>query len=120
MNVGGGGCRRVVEEHTLDVEVVLGEHIGALVDGLAGAVEDTTEHVLGHGQPEDVAGEFDARVLGVNARRALEHLDDGRLARHLEHLAAPLGTVAQRQIDDLGVLGQLLEKEKSPMKWGGG
>ena len=38
---------------------------------------------------------------------ALEHLDDGLLARHLQDLALALLPVPQCQVDDLGELGQL-------------
>ena len=92
---------------TLDVEVVLGEDLGALVDGLAGAVEDTAEHVLGHGDLERVARELDAGLAGVDAGGALEHLDDGAAAGDLEHLPGALGAIGQRQVHDLGELGEL-------------
>jgi hypothetical protein len=59
---------------THDVEEVLGQDLGALVDGLAGTVEHTTEHVLGHRGSENVTGELAGGVASIDARCALEDL----------------------------------------------
>lgn len=52
-------------------------------------------------------------MLGIDAGRALEDLDDGLLARNLQHLAAALRAVGQRQVDDLRVAGELRGKSVS-------
>jgi len=51
---------------TVDVEVVLGQNLGALVDSTTGTVEDTTKHVLGHTELERVAAELDLGLLGIS------------------------------------------------------
>jgi hypothetical protein len=48
-----------VDGTAVDVEVVLSQHLWALVDGLSGSIEDTTQHVLGHTELQAVSGEFD-------------------------------------------------------------
>ena len=93
-----------VDGLAVDVEEVLGQHRRAFVNRLARAVEDAAKHVLGDGRGEDVAGELDRRAKGINARRALEDLDDGLGALHLQHLACARAAVGERQVDDLGEL----------------
>lgn len=44
---------------TVDVEVVLGQDLGALVDSTTGTVKDTTKHVFGHTELERVTAELD-------------------------------------------------------------
>jgi hypothetical protein len=48
-----------VDGRSVDVEVVLGQDLGALVDGTSGSIEDTTKHVLGHANFQALAGELD-------------------------------------------------------------
>jgi len=103
----GVDTRPGVDGLALDVQEVLGQDWGSLVDGLAGSVEHTAQHVLGHGGAQDVAGELAERVLGIDARGALEHLHHGLGAAHLEHLAGAHGAVSQAQLHDLGELGEL-------------
>ena len=50
----------------VDVEVVLGQNLGALVDGATGTVEDSTQHVLGHTELERVAAELDFGLLDIS------------------------------------------------------
>lgn len=47
-----------VDGRTVDVQVVLRQDLGALVDGATGTVEDTTKHVLADSELQVVAGEF--------------------------------------------------------------
>lgn len=52
----------------VDVEVVLGKDLGALVDSSSGTVKDTAQHVLRHTKLQALAGELDfglARVLAL-------------------------------------------------------
>ena len=51
---------------TVDVEVVLGQDLGALVDSTTGTVKDTTKHVLRHTELERVAAELDLGLLGIS------------------------------------------------------
>jgi hypothetical protein len=54
---------------TLDVQVRLSKHGRPAVDGLAGAVEDAAEHVLGNGRLEHLRGAaVGARVSATQAR----------------------------------------------------
>jgi hypothetical protein len=95
-----------VDGLAVDVEEVLRQDGGALVDGLARSVEDAAKHVIGNRRGEDVAGELDGGAERVNARRALEHLHDGLRALHLQHLARTGRAVGERQVDDLSELGR--------------
>lgn len=51
-----------VDGGAVDIEVVLCEHFGPLVDGPARSIEDAPQHVLGHTELQTVAGEFDFRL----------------------------------------------------------
>jgi hypothetical protein len=52
-----------VDGATVDVKVVLSEHLGTLVDGLSRSIEDTAQHVLGDTKLQAVAGELDFGLL---------------------------------------------------------
>jgi hypothetical protein len=52
-----------VDGATVDVEVVLSEHLGTLVDGLSRSIEDTAQHVLGDTKLQAVASELDFGLL---------------------------------------------------------
>lgn len=103
----GVDTRPGVDGLALDVQEILSQNWGSLVDGLAGTVEHTAQHILRHGRAQNVAGELAKRVLGIDARGALEHLDHGLGAAHLEHLSGAHSTVSQTQLHDLGELGEL-------------
>lgn len=55
----GVDARVGVDGRAVDVEVVFREHLGPLVDGAAGAVEDAAQHVFADAELEVVPGEFD-------------------------------------------------------------
>lgn len=55
-----------VDRLTVDVEVVLSQNLGALVDGATRTVEDTAKHVLGHTELERVAAELDFGLLHIS------------------------------------------------------
>lgn len=101
--VGGGDGRRP----TVDVEVVLSKDLGSLVDGVTRSVEDSALHVLRDGQLHGRSRELDVGRLDVDARRALEDLDDGLLALDLEDLTSSLGAIGQSESDDLVVRREL-------------
>jgi hypothetical protein len=78
-----------VDRATVDVKVVFGKDLGALVDGLSRTVEDAAQHVLGNTELQAVAGELDfglymsdvllpavelLYLLNIDAGRALENL----------------------------------------------
>lgn len=48
-----------VDRTAVDIQVVLGQHLGAFVDSSARTIEDTTQHVLRHTELQAVAREFD-------------------------------------------------------------
>jgi hypothetical protein len=98
---------RRVDGLTLNVQVVLGHDGRRAIDGLARAVEGAAEHLLRDGHLEHAASELAVRVAVVDAVRALEHLHDSLAALHLEHLSLALLAARERQVDDLGELGQL-------------
>lgn len=49
-----------VDRAAVDVEVVLCQHLGTLVDSSSGTIEDTTQHVLRHTELQALAGELDS------------------------------------------------------------
>ena len=55
----GVDTRVGVDRRTVNVEVVLGKDLGALVNGATRTVEDTTQHVLAHSELQVVASELD-------------------------------------------------------------
>ena len=83
---------------TIDIQVVLCKYFRALVNGLTGSVEDTTQHVLRDGQPHAAAGELNVRRLHVDAGSTFEDLDDSLLALDFKHLTTTLGPVWQREL----------------------
>lgn len=48
-----------IDRATVDVEVVLSKHLGALVDGLSRSIENSTQHVLGDTKLQAMSGELD-------------------------------------------------------------
>jgi hypothetical protein len=57
-----------VDGLTVNVEVVLGQDLGALVNGATGTIKDTTKHVLGHTKLQRVSTELD---FGLRSRYQL-------------------------------------------------
>ncbi len=100
-------ARGGVDGQAADVEILLGQQLRAAVDGLAHAVKDTAEHVLGHAQLQRVAEEADLRVAQIDARGVLEQLHDGAVAVDLQHLAAADGAVVELDFAQL-VIGDAL------------
>lgn len=84
---------------TVDVEVVLGQNLGALVDSTTGTIEDTTKHVLGHTELERVAAELDLGLLGISTLLVsrfiprLAHLLDIDTRSSLENLSSCVSLV---------------------------
>ena len=106
--LGGVGAGGGVHGQAVDVHVRLGQDGGAAVDGLAHAVEDAAEHVLGHGQLLRVAQEADLGLGQVDALRGLEQLHDRLVALDLQHLAAAGLAVGQLDLAQL-VVGDALD-----------
>ncbi|KAI6761576.1 hypothetical protein HG531_002129 [Fusarium graminearum] len=48
-----------VDGRTVDVEVVLGQHLRTLINSTTRSIKDTTKHVLGHANLQALAGELD-------------------------------------------------------------
>jgi len=103
----GVDARLGVQRGAVDVQELLREHGGALVDGLAGAVEGAAHEVVGDRHLQRVAGELDVAVLVVDAAGALEDLHDGLLLVDLEDLALAHGAVGEIDVHDLAVGGEL-------------
>jgi hypothetical protein len=117
---------RRVDGLALNIQVLLGHDSGGAVDGLAGAVESSAQHLLRDGHLEHIARELAVRVAVIDTVRALEDLHDSLAALHLQHLALAFLAAGQRQVDDLGELGQLQkanEREsisRAEVEWGCG
>jgi len=58
----------------LDVEEVLSQHGGAVVDGDAGTIELAAEHLSRNGHAQHVAGEFHVGLQVVDVGSAFEDL----------------------------------------------
>jgi hypothetical protein len=52
-----------VDGRTVDVEVVLGQHLGTLIDGASRSIKDTAKHILGNTELQALAGELDLGLL---------------------------------------------------------
>lgn len=63
-----------VDRATVDVEVVLSEHLGALIDGTTGSIEDTTKHVLGHADLQALASKLDFGLESFSLAFVLQHV----------------------------------------------
>lgn len=61
---------------TVDVKVVLGPDFRSVVDRISTTVENSTQHVLGHGQLHGRSGEFDTCGRSINSGGTLEDLVD--------------------------------------------
>mmetsp|Transcript_62504 Transcript_62504/g.167420 ORF Transcript_62504/g.167420 Transcript_62504/m.167420 type:complete len:421 (+) Transcript_62504:365-1627(+) len=90
-----------VDRSSVDVQVVLRQHSGPLVQRLARSVEGTTNHLIRDRHLQRVTREFDMRVLVVHSRGTLEHLHNSLAVVHLQHLALSYAAVSQCQVDDL-------------------
>ena len=102
--VPGGG----VHCQAVDVPELLGQDVGAAVDGPAHAVEDPAQHIAGDAQLQGVAQETDLGLLQVDAGGGLEELDHGVVAVDLQHLAVTQVTVGQLDLAQL-VVGDPLD-----------
>ena len=89
--VAGGGVHR----QAVDVPVLLGEDVGAAVNGLAHAVEHAAQHIAGHAQLQGVAQEADLGVRQIDTGGGFKELDHGGVAVDLQHLAPAEGAVMQ-------------------------
>jgi hypothetical protein len=86
---------------TVDVQVVLGKHLWPVVDRVARAVEDATQHVLCDRKFHGATREFNVGGLDVYAGCALEDLHDGLLPLNLKDLTAAPRSIRKGQSDDL-------------------
>ena len=81
----------------------VGQDGGAAVDGLAHAVEDAAQHILGDGQLLRVAEEADLGFGQVDALRRLKQLHDSLVALDLKDLAAADFAVGELDLAQLVV-----------------
>ena len=58
----------------LDVEEILGQDVGPLIDGFSRSVEDSAKHVFGNGHAKNIASELACRMLGVDTGSTFKHL----------------------------------------------
>mmetsp|Transcript_7110 Transcript_7110/g.17954 ORF Transcript_7110/g.17954 Transcript_7110/m.17954 type:complete len:561 (+) Transcript_7110:182-1864(+) len=99
----GVDARLRVQRRAVDVQVILCQHRGSLVNGLARAVEGTAHEVVGDGHLQSVARKLDVAVPDVDVAGALEDLHDGLLLVDLQDLALPHGAVRQVHVDNLAI-----------------
>lgn len=86
---------------TVNVQVILRKHLRAVVNGLTGTVEDTTQHVLCDRELHAAAGELNVGGLDIDARCAFEDLNDRFLALNLKHLTAALRAIGKSKLYNL-------------------
>lgn len=60
--------------HTGDIKVVLGKHGGSVIPRLTRTIEDSAYHVFSDGHLQDVSGELNSGVSGINTLSPLKHL----------------------------------------------
>ena len=101
--VPGGG----VHGQAVDIPILLGDDVGAAVNGLAHAVEHPAQHVAGHAQLQGVAQETDLGVGHVDTGGRLEQLHHGGIAVDLQDLAPADGAVLQLHFHQF-VIGDIL------------
>lgn len=99
--------RAWVDWLTLDIEELLCEHWGSVVDWVTGSIEGSTKHFNAHWHPEYVTGELASRGHVVDIGGTLENLYNSLLALDLQHLSLSHYSISQSNIDNLGILGEL-------------
>src|SRR5699024_4365258 len=80
--VAGGG----VHGQAVDVPVFGGQDLRSAVDGMAHAVEDAAQHIVGHRQLQRVAQKADLGVGQIDTGGGLEELHHGVVAVDFQHL----------------------------------
>ena len=88
-------------KRTIDIQIILREYLGSLVNGVPRPVEYSSKHVLSDGKFHAAASEFDVRCLHIHTRRTLEYLDNGLLSLNFEDLATTFRTVREGELNDL-------------------
>ena len=92
-----------VHGQAVDVHPLIGNELGAAVDGLAHAGENPAQHILGDAQLQAAPEEADLAVLQVDAGGAFKQLDQHGGAVDLQHLAAPQFAVGELDLPQLVV-----------------
>jgi hypothetical protein len=97
----GVDARVGVDGRPINIQVLLGKHLGALINGVSRTVEDATEHVLRDGELHAGSRELDVSSVDVDSRGALEDLNDGLATGDLEDLSTASSAVREGELDDL-------------------
>jgi len=92
---------------TLDVEEVLSEHSGALINWDTGTVELTTQHFCGDRHAEHITSELDVSLQVIDIRSTFENLNNSTSVVNLEDLTLSQGAIAKTDVHNLGVFGEL-------------
>jgi hypothetical protein len=88
-------------KRAIDIQIILCEHLGSLVNRITRPVEYPSKHILSDRKFHAATGEFDMGRLYIHTRRALEYLDNGLLSLNLEDLTTTLRAVWEGELDDL-------------------
>ena len=107
MNVEEGVKHLADGRRTINVQVILCEYFGAIVNRLARTVEDTPEHVLRDGELHAATGELNMGSLNIDTGRALEDLHDRLLPLYFKDLTATLRAIGEGKLYNLIVRGKL-------------
>ncbi len=93
--------------HTVDIQIILSKDLGAIVDRVAGTVENSTQHVLSNRELHAAASELDVRGLDIDAGCSLEDLHDGLLSLDFEDLSSTRCAIRKCQLDNFIVRRKL-------------
>lgn len=63
-----------VDGRPVDIQIILGKYLGALVDRSSGAIKDTAQHVLRDTNLEVLSGKLDCRLPDIDTGGTLENL----------------------------------------------
>mmetsp|Transcript_28453 Transcript_28453/g.78164 ORF Transcript_28453/g.78164 Transcript_28453/m.78164 type:complete len:354 (-) Transcript_28453:91-1152(-) len=92
---------------TIDIQIGFGQDFGSTVNDFSGSVKGSAEHFFRNSHFQNVAREFALGLAVIDTGRSFKDLHHGAASRYFQHLTLALGSIAQHQIHNLGVLGQL-------------
>mmetsp|Transcript_13236 Transcript_13236/g.27456 ORF Transcript_13236/g.27456 Transcript_13236/m.27456 type:complete len:441 (-) Transcript_13236:62-1384(-) len=123
LNHGLGVITRTgIDGLSVNVQIGFGEYLGSLVNDFTTAIKGSTEHFFTDAHFQNITSKFTLGFAIVNAGRAFKDLDYGTRARHFQDLSLTQGAIAQLQIDNFRVFGQLdiIEKDERTIHTGNG
>lgn len=98
----------------LNVKEVFGENLRSLIDGLAGTIELTTQHLGGDWHAQDITCEFDVSAQVIDIGGAFKDLHNSFLSMNFKNLTLSDRAVTKTDLHNFGVFRELdvLENDK--------